>query len=119
MCFSRYDGSTKEASFSVGLQGIAEEDTERVKLLISQTIDDIIEYAPSLMPTLLMLTFLMNNGVPVSQLSRNQPLSAMCCHRNGFEEEQIEALLHKIEIQMKHQSTNFGLSLASVSSSDL
>lgn len=52
MCFSRYDGSTKEASFSVGLQGIAEEDTERVKLLISQTIDDIIEYAPSPMPTL-------------------------------------------------------------------
>ncbi|KAG7236413.1 hypothetical protein INR49_000968 [Caranx melampygus] len=42
-----YDGSTKEASFSIGLQGMAEEDTER------------------------------------------------------------------IEIQMKHQSTNFGLSLAS------
>lgn len=37
-------------------------------------------------------------------------------HRNGVEEERIEALLHKIEIQMKHQSTNFGLSLASVSS---
>uniref|UniRef100_A0A7N8XF73 Pitrilysin metalloproteinase 1 n=1 Tax=Mastacembelus armatus TaxID=205130 RepID=A0A7N8XF73_9TELE len=31
----------------------------------------------------------------------------------GFEEERIEALLHKIEIQMKHQSTSFGLSLAS------
>uniref|UniRef100_A0A8C2IP00 Pitrilysin metalloproteinase 1 n=1 Tax=Cyprinus carpio TaxID=7962 RepID=A0A8C2IP00_CYPCA len=31
----------------------------------------------------------------------------------GFEEEQIEALLHKIEIQMKHQSTSFGLALAS------
>ncbi|XP_044075003.1 presequence protease, mitochondrial [Siniperca chuatsi] len=70
-----YDGSTKEASFSIGLQGIAEEDTERVKQIISQTIDDIIE--------------------------------------NGFEEDRIEALLHKIEIQMKHQSTNFGLSLAS------
>lgn len=45
MYFSRYDGSTKEASFSIGLQGIAEEDTERVKQLISQTIDGIIEYA--------------------------------------------------------------------------
>uniref|UniRef100_A0A4W3H4S8 Pitrilysin metalloproteinase 1 n=1 Tax=Callorhinchus milii TaxID=7868 RepID=A0A4W3H4S8_CALMI len=32
---------------------------------------------------------------------------------NGFEEERIEALLHKIEIQQKHQSTNFGLALAS------
>ncbi|KAG7219989.1 hypothetical protein INR49_001088 [Caranx melampygus] len=70
-----YDGSTKEASFSIGLQGMAEEDTERVKQIISKTIDDIIE--------------------------------------SGFEEERIEALLHKIEIQMKHQSTNFGLSLAS------
>lgn len=44
-CF-RYDGSTKEASFSIGLQGIAEEDAERVKQLISQTIDDVIEYVP-------------------------------------------------------------------------
>ncbi|XP_065809370.1 presequence protease, mitochondrial-like [Labrus bergylta] len=70
-----YDGSTKEASFSIGLQGMAEEDTERVKQIISQTINDIIE--------------------------------------SGFEEERIDALLHKIEIQMKHQSTNFGLSLAS------
>lgn len=39
----------------------------------------------------------------------------LAAHRNGFEDERIEALLHKIEIQMKHQSTNFGLSLASVS----
>ncbi|XP_017284999.1 presequence protease, mitochondrial [Kryptolebias marmoratus] len=70
-----YDRSTKEASFSIGLQGMAEEDTERVKRIISQTIEDIVE--------------------------------------NGFEEERIEALLHRIEIQMKHQSTNFGLSLAS------
>lgn len=70
-----YDGSTKEASFSIGLQGMAEEDTEAVKHIISQTINNIIE--------------------------------------NGFEEERIEALLHKIEISMKHQSTNFGLSLAS------
>ncbi|KAG7455238.1 hypothetical protein MATL_G00254490 [Megalops atlanticus] len=70
-----YDGSTKEASFSIGLQGMAESDIEHVKQIISQTIDDIIA--------------------------------------NGFEEERIEALLHKIEIQMKHQSTSFGLSLAS------
>ncbi|XP_060761903.1 presequence protease, mitochondrial isoform X3 [Neoarius graeffei] len=70
-----YDGSTREASFSIGLQGIEEEDMENIKHTISQTIDDIIEA--------------------------------------GFEEEQIEALLHKIEITMKHQSTNFGLSLVS------
>uniref|UniRef100_A0A3P8X2P7 Presequence protease, mitochondrial n=1 Tax=Cynoglossus semilaevis TaxID=244447 RepID=A0A3P8X2P7_CYNSE len=69
-----YDGSTKEASFSVGLQGMSKEDMETVKDIINRTIDDII--------------------------------------KNGFEEERIEALLHKIEIQIKHQSTNFGLSLA-------
>ncbi|ETE70503.1 Presequence protease, mitochondrial, partial [Ophiophagus hannah] len=33
--------------------------------------------------------------------------------KNGFEKERIDALLHKIEIQMKHQSTRFGLVLAS------
>ncbi|KAL4657639.1 presequence protease, mitochondrial-like [Arapaima gigas] len=69
-----YDGSTKEASFSIGLQGIAEEDMETVKHIIFQTIDEIIA--------------------------------------TGFEEQRIEALLHKIEVQMKHQSTSFGLSLA-------
>uniref|UniRef100_A0A8D0GC63 Presequence protease, mitochondrial n=1 Tax=Sphenodon punctatus TaxID=8508 RepID=A0A8D0GC63_SPHPU len=31
----------------------------------------------------------------------------------GFEEDKIEALLHKIEIQLKHQSTSFGLALTS------
>ncbi|XP_031434464.1 presequence protease, mitochondrial, partial [Clupea harengus] len=70
-----YDGSTRQASFSIGLQGMSEADTERVKHIISDTIDDIIT--------------------------------------KGFEEERIEALLHKIEIQMKHQSSSFGLSLAS------
>uniref|UniRef100_A0A671NEY6 Presequence protease, mitochondrial n=1 Tax=Sinocyclocheilus anshuiensis TaxID=1608454 RepID=A0A671NEY6_9TELE len=70
-----FDGSTRQASFTIGLQGMAEADTETVKHIIAQSIDDIIA--------------------------------------TGFEEEQIEALLHKIEIQMKHQSTSFGLALAS------
>ncbi|XP_053120937.1 presequence protease, mitochondrial isoform X2 [Hemicordylus capensis] len=70
-----FNGSTKEAYFSVGLQGIAEEKIETVKQIIARTIDEVIE--------------------------------------NGFEEERIEALLHKIEIQMKHQSTSFGLALTS------
>lgn len=58
MCVFRYEGSTKEASFSIGLQGIAENDTERVKRLISQTIDAIIEYAPSRMATSEMIASL-------------------------------------------------------------
>ncbi|KAG5265276.1 hypothetical protein AALO_G00240460 [Alosa alosa] len=66
-----YDGSTRQASFSIGLQGMSEADNERVKRIINDTIDDIIV--------------------------------------KGFEEERIEALLHKIEIQMKHQSSSFSL----------
>ncbi|XP_078089031.1 presequence protease, mitochondrial isoform X1 [Mustelus asterias] len=68
-----YDGSTREACFSVGLQGIAEQDIKTVKQIIAKIIDEVIE--------------------------------------KGFEEERIEALLHKIEIQLKHQTTHFGLAL--------
>ncbi|KAH0627570.1 hypothetical protein JD844_003451 [Phrynosoma platyrhinos] len=70
-----FNGSTREAYFSVGLQGISEENIDTVKEIIAKTIDEVIE--------------------------------------DGFEEERIEALLHKIEIQMKHQSTSFGLALTS------
>nr|XP_023660537.1 presequence protease, mitochondrial-like [Paramormyrops kingsleyae] len=70
-----YDGSTRQASFTIGLQGMAESDIEKVKSIICHTVDDIIAH--------------------------------------GFEEERIEAQLHKIEVQMKHQSANFGLALAS------
>ncbi|XP_069504122.1 presequence protease, mitochondrial [Ambystoma mexicanum] len=70
-----YNGNTREAYFSVGLQGITEDSSETVKQIISRTIDDVIE--------------------------------------GGFEEQRIEAILHKIEIQLKHQSTSFGLALTS------
>ncbi|XP_023404516.1 presequence protease, mitochondrial isoform X1 [Loxodonta africana] len=70
-----YNGYTREAYFSVGLQGIAEGDIETVRNIVDRTIDEVIE--------------------------------------KGFEDDQIEALLHKTEIQMKHQSTSFGLTLTS------
>ncbi|PNJ15137.1 PITRM1 isoform 4, partial [Pongo abelii] len=70
-----YNGYTREAYFSVGLQGIAEKDIETVRSLVDRTIDEVVE--------------------------------------KGFEDDRIEALLHKIEIQMKHQSTSFGLMLTS------
>ncbi|MEE6467170.1 hypothetical protein FKM82_007157 [Ascaphus truei] len=70
-----FNNYTKETYFSIGLQGIAKEDTETVKQIICKTINEIVE--------------------------------------KGFEAERIEALLHKLEIQMKHQSTSFGLALAS------
>uniref|UniRef100_A0A8C5SVS6 Presequence protease, mitochondrial n=1 Tax=Laticauda laticaudata TaxID=8630 RepID=A0A8C5SVS6_LATLA len=69
------NSSTREAYFTVGLQGISEESIDTIKQIIAKTIDEVIE--------------------------------------NGFEKERIDALLHKIEIQMKHQSTRFGLVLAS------
>uniref|UniRef100_A0A8C5V7E1 Presequence protease, mitochondrial n=1 Tax=Microcebus murinus TaxID=30608 RepID=A0A8C5V7E1_MICMU len=70
-----YNGYTREAYFSVGLQGIAEQDVETVRTLIDRTVDGVVE--------------------------------------KGFEDDRIEALLHKLEIQMKHQSTSFGLTLTS------
>ncbi|XP_060638521.2 presequence protease, mitochondrial [Anolis sagrei] len=70
-----FNASTREAYFSVGLQGVSEEDIDTVKEIIARTVDEVIE--------------------------------------DGFEDERIEALLHKIEIQMKHQSTSFGLALTS------
>ncbi|XP_074214426.1 presequence protease, mitochondrial isoform X4 [Camelus bactrianus] len=70
-----YNGCTREAYFSVGLQGIAEKDIQTVRDLVDRTLDDVI--------------------------------------LQGFEEDRIEALLHKVEIQMKHQSASFGLALAS------
>ncbi|XP_062955501.1 presequence protease, mitochondrial isoform X2 [Cynocephalus volans] len=70
-----YNGYTREAYFSVGLQGIAEKDVQMVRDLVDSTLDEVV--------------------------------------RKGFEDDRIEALLHKIEIQMKHQSTSFGLALTS------
>ncbi|XP_037012447.2 presequence protease, mitochondrial [Artibeus jamaicensis] len=70
-----YNGYTREAYFSVGLQGIAEKDIQTVRDIVDRTIDDVIT--------------------------------------KGFEDDRIEALLHKIEIQMKHQSVSFGLALTS------
>ena len=37
-----------------------------------------------------------------------------CCSE-GFPEERIKAVLHQIELRLKHQSSSFGLSLISVS----
>ncbi|PIK37344.1 putative presequence protease, mitochondrial [Apostichopus japonicus] len=38
-----YDGSTREASFSVGLQGILAEDEEKVKEIIQSTLEKVIK----------------------------------------------------------------------------
>nr|DBA25108.1 TPA: hypothetical protein GDO54_012678 [Pyxicephalus adspersus] len=72
---SGFTNCTRDTYFSIGLQGIAKEDVNTVKEIISKTIEEVVQ--------------------------------------KGFESERIEALLHKLEIQMKHQSTSFGLSLAS------
>jgi Zn-dependent M16 (insulinase) family peptidase len=33
------------------------------------------------------------------------------CFRQGFEQSQIDALLHQFEISIKHQDENFGLKI--------
>ncbi|XP_029811459.1 presequence protease, mitochondrial [Suricata suricatta] len=70
-----YNGCTRDAYFSVGLQGVAAQDVQAVRDIIDRTVEEVL--------------------------------------RKGFDDDQIEALLHKIEIQMKHQSVSFGLTLTS------
>lgn len=41
--FYRYNGNTREAYFSVGLQGIAEKDVQTVRDLVDRTIDEVVE----------------------------------------------------------------------------
>lgn len=41
--YCRYNGYTREAYFSVGLQGIAEQDTQAVRDIIDRTIEEVIE----------------------------------------------------------------------------
>ncbi|XP_792865.3 presequence protease, mitochondrial [Strongylocentrotus purpuratus] len=69
-----YSSQTRDSTFSIGLRGLAEEDVDRVKKIIEDTIAKVI--------------------------------------RTGFEPERIEAILHKIELSNKHQSTQFGLGVA-------
>ncbi len=40
----------------------------------------------------------------------------MILFREGFEQERVDALLHRIELGLKHQSGKFGLHLGVVSS---
>ena len=42
--FPRYNGYTKESSFSIGLQGVHKDDVDKVKQLIEETIDKVIKY---------------------------------------------------------------------------
>ncbi|CAG0884626.1 unnamed protein product [Darwinula stevensoni] len=68
-----FDNSAKESFFSVGLQGIAEADINRVTSAIWETLEEVT--------------------------------------RDGFPEERIDAILHSIELGLKHQTSNFGLGL--------
>ncbi|XP_052814769.1 presequence protease, mitochondrial-like [Mya arenaria] len=68
-----YNGYTKESTFSVGLQGIHQDDIPKVKKIIAETIDKVIS--------------------------------------EGFEQSRIDALLHRIELGTKHQTSNFGLGI--------
>lgn len=69
------DSTTKEASFTVGLQGIKEEDVEKVRNIVWDTFEKVAS--------------------------------------EGFPEDRIRAVLHQIELGIKHESTNFGLHLIS------
>ncbi|KAK2718139.1 presequence protease, mitochondrial-like [Artemia franciscana] len=69
-----YDAHSRNAMFTIGLQGVKTEDSEKVIEVIRTTFEDAA--------------------------------------KNGFPTERIEAVLHKIELSIKHQRSNFGLGLA-------
>lgn len=68
-----FDNSCRETAFTVGLQGVADADADKVVGIIENTLKETVE--------------------------------------TGFDMERIEAILHRIELGRKHQSSNFGLGL--------
>lgn len=69
------DTSTKDATFAVGLQGVAKEDVPRILNIIKETFEKVAS--------------------------------------EGFDEERIESILHRVELSQKHQTSNFGLGVIS------
>jgi len=68
-----FDHHTKDTTFSIGLQGIHNDDVDKVLGLIQSTLEQVVE--------------------------------------EGFTSERIEAVLHSIELSVKHQTSSFGLSM--------
>ncbi|KAJ8679403.1 hypothetical protein QAD02_015190 [Eretmocerus hayati] len=68
-----YEAQCRDTIFVVSLQGVKEEDFEKVERIYKETVLQVIE--------------------------------------KGFNQDHIDAVLHGIELQMKHQSSNFGLNL--------
>ncbi|XP_043239224.1 presequence protease, mitochondrial-like isoform X1 [Amphibalanus amphitrite] len=68
-----FDNSCRETVFSVGLQGVADADTDKVVEIIDKTLAEVAE--------------------------------------KGFEQERVDAVLHRLELGRKHQSNHFGLGL--------
>ncbi|KAG5440760.1 hypothetical protein PCK2_000196 [Pneumocystis canis] len=77
---SGYDSSFKTGIFSVGLQGVAEDNVEKVELEILKVLEEVAE--------------------------------------KGFEQHKIDAILHQIELGLKHKSANFGLESGWFNNSD-
>nr|XP_027202513.1 presequence protease, mitochondrial-like [Dermatophagoides pteronyssinus] len=71
--FSGYHNFTKQSLFSIGLQGISEDQCNTVMKAIDMALMD--------------------------------------AYTDGFPQERIDAILHRIELSTKHQGSNFGLGL--------
>lgn len=93
----RYSNHTKDSCFSVGLQKVSPEDVDKVKDIITNTFQQV----ESLVPLKSFSTVWVN------------VVSHYCSE--GFSETRVKAVLHQIEMGLKHQSSNFGLSLMLVS----
>eukprot|EP00794_Sanderia_malayensis_P000544 gene544-1199_t len=69
------DGSTRNPTFAIGLQGVSQDDVPNILNIIQETFEKAA--------------------------------------REGFEQERIESILHRVELSQKHQTSNFGLGLIS------
>lgn len=68
-----YESQIRDTFFSVGLQGLAPEDFDRVVEIFDKTIKDVVDV--------------------------------------GFDSQHVEAVLHGIELGIKHEVSNFGLGI--------
>ena len=53
--------------------------------------------------------------VNVHYIKQVNPMLYLCSHREGFEANEIEAVLHQVELARRHQPSRFGLNLGVVS----
>ena len=112
MIIIRYNNYTKDSCFSIGLQRIGEEDAEQVKEIIQKTFETVAEYVHYFITCKILMSFAIRHSPKTDCVLLLLLLElSLFVFREGFSETRVKAVLHQIEMGLKHQSSNFGLSL--------